>query len=127
MTATAQNRIEVGRAVCASATPDLATASSRNIAPDRRAANADDFRPKHRQVVEAAAARIGRAIAGAVQRERDRLERRRTVRELRLLGRSRLADIGIEPDDVERVVDEMIAARRARTEADGRRPQSNSK
>ena len=127
MRATAQNGIEAGRPVSASATPDLATTPSRNIAPDRRAANADDFLPKHRQVVEAAAARIGRAIAGVVQRERDNLERRLTVRELRLLGRSRLADIGIDPDDVERVVDEMIAARRRRTEAEGRRPQSKSK
>ena len=126
MRATAQNGIEVGRPVSASATPDLAAPSSRNIASNRRAANADDYRPKHGQVVEAAAARIGPAIAGAAQRVRDGLERRRTVRELRLLGRSRLADIGIEPDDVERVIDEMIATRRRRATAEERRPQSKS-
>lgn len=98
----------------------------RDIVPDRRTANADDFRPNFRQVVEAAAARIERAIAGVVQGLRDGLERRRTVHELRLLGRSRLSDIGIEPNDIERAVDGMIAARRSRTATGGRRPRPRS-
>ena len=120
MKATASNRIGAGRPVNASVTSDLAMARLRDIVPDRRAANADDFRPKFRQVVEAAGSRIERALVSVAQGLRDGPERRQTVRELRLLGRSRLADIGIEPDDIERVVDGMVAARRRRTENGGR-------
>ena len=122
MKATAPHGIGAGRPVTASATSDLATAPSRDIVPDRRAANADDFRPKLRQLADAAAARIERALVGVVQGLRHSLARRRTVRELRRLGRSRLADIGIEPNDIEQVVDDMIAARRNRATAEGRRP-----
>ena len=126
MKATAPNGIGAGRPVTASLTSDLAMARLRDIVPDRRAANADDFRPNFRQVVEAAAARIERAIVGVVQGLRDGLERRRTVHELRLLGRSRLSDIGIEPNDIERAVDGMIAARRSRTATGRRRPRPRS-
>ena len=126
MKATTPHGIGAGRPITVSATSDIATAPSRDIVPDRRAANADDFRPRLRQVADAAAARIGRAIVGVAQGLRDGLERRRTVRELRLLGRSRLADIGIEPNDIERVVDELIAVRRNRAATGGRRPQPRS-
>ena len=120
--------IEIGadRSVTESGTLDLAIAPPRDMVPDRRAANADNFRPRFRQVVESAAAGIARAIAGVVQGVRDGLERRRTVRELRLLGRSRLFDIGIEPNDVERVVDDMVAARRSDASAVERHPQPQS-
>lgn len=120
MKATAPIGIGAGRSVTESAMSDLATALCRDIVSDRRAANADDFRPKLGQVVEAAGARIERALIRVAQRLRDGPDRRRTVRELRLMGRSRLADIGIEPDDIERVVDGMVAARRRRTESGGR-------
>ena len=118
---TAHDRVGAGRPASVPATPHLATAPSRHIAPGHGAANADEFRPTSRQVIEASAARIVRAIAGVAQGLRDGLDRRRAVRELRLLGRSRLADIGIEPHDVERVVDDMIAARRSRAAAEERR------
>ena len=121
MKATASNENGTGRPVTAFAMREPAIAPARNIVPDRRAANADDFHPKFPQVVEAAAARVGRAIAGFVQGLRDDAERRRTVRELRRLGRSRLADIGIEPNDIERVVAGMVAARRSRSTNSGRR------
>ena len=110
MRTTAPIEIGAGRPVTESATSDLATTPAWDIVSDRRAANAGDFRPKFRQVVEAAGSRIGRALVSAAQGLRDGPGRRQSVRELRLLGRARLADIGIEPDEVERVVDEMIAA-----------------
>lgn len=62
--------------------------------------------------LDVALARGERATVGLVQWWRDGPDRRRTVRELRLMGRSRLADLGIEPEDVERVADAMLAARR---------------
>jgi len=126
MNATARNKIGAGRPVISSASLDLAIAPPRDIVPDRRAANADDFRPRYRKMIEGAAAGIAGAIVSVAQGLRDGLDRRRTVRELRLLGRSRLADIGIEPNDIERVVDDMIAARRSRTSAGGRRPRLRS-
>ena len=61
---------------------------------------------------EAALARGERAAVDLGRRWRDRLDRRRTVGELRRMGRARLADLGIEPHDIERVVDAMLAARR---------------
>ena len=122
MNATARNKIGAGRPLVAPASLDLAIAPPRDIVRDRRAANADDFRPGYGQAVKAAATGIAGAIVSVAQGLRDGPERRRTVRELRLLGRSRLADIGIEPNDVERVADDMIAARRGRTSAGGRRP-----
>ena len=75
---------------------------------------------------EAALARGERAAVDLVHRWRDRLDRRRTVGELRRMGRSRLADLGIEPNDIERVVDAMLAARRNVAAAKGgvARPQS---
>ena len=75
---------------------------------------------------DAALARGERTAVDLVRRWRDRLDRRRTVGELRRMGRSRLADLGIEPHDIERVVDAMLAARRNVAAAKGgvARPQS---
>lgn len=126
MRATAPHETGAGRPVTVSATSNLVTASAGDNASDRRAANSDDYRPKFRRVVEVATERIERAMFGAVQRLRGGLERRRTVRELRLLGRSRLADIGIDPNDIGRVVDDLIAARRSRMAAGERRPRTRT-
>ena len=126
MKTTAPIEIGAGRPVTESVTSDLAITPAWDIVSDRRAANADDFRPKFRQIVEAAGSRIERALVSVAQGLRDGPGRRQTVRELRLLGRSRLADIGIEPDDIERVVDGMVAARRRRTESGGRPAQPRS-
>ena len=62
--------------------------------------------------LEAALARGERAAVDLVRWWRDGADRRRTVRELRRMGGARLTDLGIEPDDIERVVDAMLAARR---------------
>ena len=57
-------------------------------------------------------AALARGAVELLRRWRDGLDRRRTIRELRRMGRSRLADLGIEPHDIERVVDAMLSARR---------------
>ena len=119
MKATAPIEIGRGRPVTESVTSDLVATPARHIVSDRRAANADDFRPKSRQVSEAVGSRIARALVSVAQGLRDGPGRRQTVRELRLLGRSRLADIGIEPDEIERVADGMVAARRRCAENGG--------
>ena len=120
------NKIEAGCHVTAFATPDPATGPPGDIVLDHDAANAGDFRPEFRQRIEAALARIERAVAGVVHGLRDGLARRQTVRELHLLGRSRLVDLGIEPDRIEHLVDTMIAARRGRPSmrGTGLRPRS---
>ena len=126
MKATTYDEIGAGRLVTAFAASDPATGPPRDIVLDRDAASADDFRPELRKDIETTVARIECAIAGVVHRLRDALARRQTVRELRFLGRSRLADIGIEPNDIERVVDAMIAARRDRAAIRGRSPRPRS-
>ena len=126
MKATASVEIGAERSVTEPATSELAGAPFRDIVSDRRAANADHVRPKFRQLVEAVASGIVRALASVAQRQRDDLERRQSLRELRLLGPSRLVDIGIEPNDLERVVDEMIAARRRSMANGGRHMQPRS-
>ena len=126
MKATTYNEIGAGRLVTAFAASDPATGPLRDIVLDRDAANADGFRPEFRQDIETTVARIECAIVGVVHRLRDALARRQAVRELRFLGRSRLADVGIEPNDIERVVDAMIAARRDRAVIRGRSPRPRS-
>ena len=120
------NRIEVGSHVTALTTPDPSTGPPGDIVFDHDAANADDFRPEFGQRIKAALARIGRGVTGVVHAVRDGLARRQTVRELRLLGRSRLADLGIEPDRIEHVAGAMVTARRDRpsTRGTGLRPRS---
>jgi len=126
MKAPASNAPGAGDLVTAFATSDAVAGPPGDIAPDRDSAGAgDSFREVGRDVA-AALVRMERAIAGVVQGLRDRLARRRAVSELRRLGRSRLADIGIAPDDIERVVDALIAARRARAATRGRSPRPRS-
>ncbi len=115
MKATASNTVEAGRLVTVFTTSDHAAGTPRGVGLDHDVENAGNRRPEFGQDIEAVLARIERAIAGAMHGLRDRLARRQAVRELRLLGRSRLVDIGIEPDEIERVVDAVITARRNRT------------
>ena len=126
MKAPAPDAPGAGGLVTAFATSDAVSGPPGDIAPDRDSAGAgDSFRDADRDI-DAALARLERTIAGVVQGLRDRLARRRAVRELRRLGRSRLADIGIEPEEIERVVDAMIAARRSRAATRGRSPRPRS-
>ena len=121
MTATISHEIDAGRLVTAFAATDPATGPPRDVVLDHQAASAGGPRPEFRRNVGAALARGGRAVVDVVRRMRDGLTRRQAVRELRRLGRSRLADLGIEPDRIEHVVDAMIAARRNGTATRGGR------
>ena len=125
MTATTSNEIRAGRLAAAFAGPDPATGPASDILPDPDTAR-DGDRPAYRRDIEAALARIERAIAGVVLGLRDWLARRRAVRELRLMGQARLADLGIEPDRIEHAVNAMIAARRNRAAMRGGRSRPRS-
>ena len=125
MTATTSNEIGAGRLVTAFAASDPATGPPSDILPGPDTAR-DGDRPTYRRDIEAALARIERAIAGVMLGLRDGLARRQTVRELRLLGRARLADIGIEPDRIEHAVDAMSASRRNGTAMRGGRSRPRS-
>ena len=117
MTATTSQKIGAGRLLTAFATSATAAGPPGDTPPRSDAASAGTRQDIH-QGLEGALARGERAvfdrIRGLRDRLRDRLVRRPTVRELRIMGRSRLADIGIEPDGIEPVVDAMLAARRDR-------------
>lgn len=126
MRAITSNAIRAGRLVTAFASSDPATTPPGDIVLDHGAASAGNRRLERRQNIEAALARMEHAIVGVMQALRDGLTRRQAVRELRLLGRSRLADIGIEPDAIEQTVDAMIAARRRGAAIGGGSPRPHS-
>ena len=113
MTATISQKIGAGGLLTAFATSATAAGPPGNTPPRSDATSAGTRQDIH-QGLEGALARGERAVFDWVHGLRDRLARRQTVRELRIMGRSRLADIGIEPDGIERVVDTMLAARRDR-------------
>ena len=116
MTATTSQRFDASRLFTAHVAARTATGSFEDNPRHPGATGAGARRGPGRRL-EAALARGERAVAGLLRWLRDGLERRRMVRELRLMGRSRLADLGIEADDVERVVDAMLTA--GRDEAGG--------
>ena len=113
MTAIISQKIGAGGLLTAFATSATAAGPPGDTPPRSDAASAGTHQDIH-QGLEGALARGERAVFDWVRGLRDRLARRQTVRELRIMGRSRLADIGIEPDGIERVVDAMLAARRDR-------------
>ena len=111
MTATISRRIGASRLLTAFVAARTATGSFEDTLRHPDATGADARRDPGRRL-ETALARTERAVAGLLRWWRNGLERRRMVRELRLMGRSRLADLGIEADAVERVVDALLAADR---------------
>ena len=125
MTATTSQEVGAGRLLTAFATSETAAGPPGDTPPRSDAASAGTRQDIH-QGLEGALARGERAVFDRVRRLRDRLARRQTVRELRIMGRFRLADIGIEPDGIERVVDAMLAARRDRAAAQGGRGRPRS-
>ena len=112
MTTTIAHEIGARTPVTAFAASDPATGPPGDVMPDHRATGADGLRPQLGRNIGAAFARGGHVVEVMCRWLREGMERRRMVRELRLLGRSRLADLGIEPDRIEHVADAMIAARR---------------
>ena len=103
---------DAGRFANAYATPEPATGPRGNFALDYEAAGAVELRRAFGRTAGAALARIERAIAGALRELRAERDRRRTVRELRRLSPALLADIGIESEEIEQVVDLRLAGLR---------------
>lgn len=113
MTATTSRRFDTGRLFTTFATSKAAAEPFEDALRHRDTTSpGTGARRIFGRCLDVALARGERAAAGLVRWWRDGPDRRRTVRELRLMGRSRLADLGIEPEDVERVADAMLAARR---------------
>ena len=112
MTTIGSHEAGARRPVTVFAASDPATGPPGNIMPVPWAVGAGGLRPQLGRNVGAALARGGHVVEAMYRWMHDALARRRTVRDLRLLGRSRLADLGIEPDRIEHVADAMIAARR---------------
>lgn len=110
MVTTAFNKSRAGRLLTGFAAP-AATAEPHGRTLFRRdGASADARGGGLFRSLEAAAVRSERAVSDFMRRLREGPARRRTVRDLRLMGRSRLADLGIEPDAIEEVADAMLAA-----------------
>ena len=111
MVTTAFNKPGTGRLLTGFTAPD-ATAGPQGRTLFRRGGASTDARGSGAfRGFEAAAVRSERAVSDFIRWLRAGSARRRAVRELRLMGRSRLADLGIEPDAIEDVADAMLAAR----------------
>ena len=109
MTAAIFNKLGASRPLTAFAAPDPAAGlpGSTLHRPDTAGAGARNDGPF--RGLEAAVTGGGRAVLDLLRGLRERLTRRQVVRELRLMGRSRLADLGIEPDVIEHVADALLA------------------
>ena len=110
MMPTTFNKSGAGRLLTGLAAPDATAEPHGRTLFRRDGASADARGGGLFRSFEAASVRSERAISDFMRRLRKGPARRRTVRELRLMGRSRLADLGIEPDAIEDVADAMLAA-----------------
>ena len=124
MRAIPSDKIEAGRLATAFATPDPAIGPPGNISFDHGAASAGDNRPEFGRSIDAAFARIERAIVRVLHGLRDARDRRQAARELRRLSPALLADIGIESEEVEQIIDAKFATRRNQPPMRSQRPQS---
>ena len=111
MRAISPDEFEAGRLATTSATPAPGSGPSGSVSLDHGAENAGDLRPELGRDIKAAFARIERAFVRILHGLRDARDRRQAVRELRRLSPALLADIGIEPHDIERVIDAKFATR----------------
>ena len=112
MTATVPQGLGPGRALTVFGAVKTAVETSGDTPDHRDPASAGTARRTLSRRLEAAFARGERAVFDLMRGVRDGLDRRRAVGELRRMGRSRLADLGIEADSIGPVVDAMLAARR---------------
>jgi len=119
MTATTSYKLGTSRLFTPVVAPQTATGPPGNAAPDCDA-RSTGARPIRWPSVETALALGERIVFDLIRWMRDELARRQTVRELRLMDRTRLTDIGIEPDEIERVADAMLEARRNAAAGRGR-------
>ena len=118
MMVTTINKIGAGRLLAAFTTPDTATGPPGSTLPCRDATNADARNGGLFQSLETTVARGEHAVSDFMRWLREGRVRRQTVRELRLMGRSRLADLGIDPDAIEHVADAMLDATASRSPRD---------
>ncbi len=112
MRAILSDTTDAGRFATAYATPDPATGPRGNFALDHDPAGTVELRRAFVRPAGAALARIERAIVRVLSELRAARDRRQTVRELRRLSPALLADIGMEPEEIERMVDARLAGRR---------------
>ena len=112
MKAILSNTADAGRFANAYATPDPATGPRGSFALDHDAAGAVELRRAFWRAVGDALARIERAIVRVLNGPRDARRRRQAARELRRLSPALLADIGIESEEIEQVVDVRFAGLR---------------
>ena len=112
MTAAIFYKLGASRPLTAFAAPDAAAGLPGSTLPHLDTAGAGTRDDGPFRGLEAGVTGGGHAILDLVRGLREGLARRRTVRELRLMGRSRLADLGIEPDAIEHLADALLAARR---------------
>ena len=112
MRAILSDTTDAGRFANAYATPDPATGPRGSFALDHDAADAVELRRAFGRVASAALAGIERAIARVLSGLRDARDRRQTERELRRLSPALLADIGIESEEIEQVVNARFAGLR---------------
>ena len=112
MRAILSDTTDAGRFANAYATPGPATGPRGNIALDHEAAGAVELHRAFGRAGGAALARIERAIVRVLSGLRGARDRRETVRELRRLSPALLADIGIDSEEIEQVVDARLAGLR---------------
>lgn len=112
MRAILSDATDAGRLANTYAAPEPATGPRGSFALDRDAAGAVELRRAFGRAGGAALARIEHAIVCALNALRAARDRRQTVRELRRLSPALLADIGMEPQEIERMVDARLAGRR---------------
>ena len=118
MTATIPRKLGAGRLLTVFTPSETAAGPPGDTLPRPDSAS-PGTRPDPRRNIEAALARGERAVFNLVRGLRDGRARRQAVRELRMMGRSRLDDLGIKPDRIGHVVNAMLAARRGRAAAQG--------
>ena len=106
------DNVEAGRLATALGAADPGTGPPGNNSLDHSAARAGDLRPEFGRGIYTAFARIEGAIVRIRRGLRDARDRRLTARELRRLSPALLADIGIEPAQIERGIDAKFATRR---------------
>ena len=125
MNAASSSTFEAGRLATGLATAEPAAGPRGRPALEHGGPSSGDLRAHCTRHVETALASIERVVVRALHGLRDARDRRCTVRELRRLSPALLADIGIEPEDIEQVVGASLASQRRR--AAMRNPESRSR
>ena len=109
MNAVASSTLEGSRLTGELSNAESAVGHRGHLGLDQGATSSGDLPARYTHHVEAVLARIERAVVRALRELRDARDRRLTVRELRRLSPALLADIGIDPNDIEQVVDARLA------------------